>query len=111
MDIFFDRLYSTLQLILGYHLFTNLTVAELIKLFVLFGVVILIERLLRRYFTLRLLKRTHLEPSLQYAVGKIIGYCFLALGFYISFQMAHIDLSSLAIVAGAVGVGLGFGLQ
>jgi hypothetical protein len=47
----------------------------------------------------------------KYAVGKMIGYCFLALGFYISFQMAHIDLSSLAIIAGAVGVGLGFGLQ
>ena len=111
MDTFFDRLYNALQLILSYHLFTNLTVAELIKLFVLFGVVIIVERLLRRYFTMRLLKRTHLEPSLQYAVGKIIGYCFLALGFYISFQMAHIDLSSLAVVAGAIGVGLGFGLQ
>ena len=90
METFFDRLYSIVHAVVGYHLFTNLTVGELLKLFVLFGVVILLERLLRRYFTMRLLKRTHLEPALQYAVGKIIGYCFLALGFYISFQMAHI---------------------
>ena len=111
MEIFFDKFYHIFQLVVDYHLLKELTVGDLLKLFVLFGVVILIEQFLRRYFFLRLLKRTHLEPSLQYAVGKMIGYCFLALGFYVAFQMAHIDLSSLAIVAGAVGVGLGFGLQ
>ncbi|MBI3853632.1 MAG: mechanosensitive ion channel family protein [Verrucomicrobia bacterium] len=111
MDDFFNKLFDVLRSILDYHLFKALTVADLIKLFVLFGVVIVVERFLRRHFTLRLLKRSHFEPSLQYALGKIMGYCFLALGFYISFQMANIDLSSLAIVAGAVGVGLGFGLQ
>jgi small-conductance mechanosensitive channel len=89
----------------------SLTVGDLIMLVVILVAVIVAERLLRRYFVLRLLQRTHLEPSLQYAVGKIIGYCFLALGFYIAFQKVIPGLSSLAVVASAVGVGLGFGLQ
>jgi small-conductance mechanosensitive channel len=89
----------------------GLTIGDLIVLVLVLAAVVLAERILRRYFVLRLLKRTHLEPSLQYAVSKIIGYCFLALGFYIAFQKVIPELSSLAVVAGAVGVGLGFGLQ
>jgi small-conductance mechanosensitive channel len=52
-----------------------------------------------------------LEPALQFAVGRIIGYTIMVLGFYIACIMVGINLSSLAVLAGAVGVGLGFGLQ
>jgi small-conductance mechanosensitive channel len=48
---------------------------------------------------------------LQYAVGKIAGYLFMTVGFYVALKLVGIDLSSLAVVAGAIGVGLGFGLQ
>jgi small-conductance mechanosensitive channel len=57
------------------------------------------------------LRRTHLNPALQFTLARIFGYLLLALGFYISFQTVGVNLSSLAILAGAVGVGLGFGLQ
>ena len=48
---------------------------------------------------------------MQFAVARVIGYALLALGFYISLQMVGVNLSSLAVLAGAVGVGFGFGLQ
>ena len=48
---------------------------------------------------------------MQYAVGKIAGYLFIAVGFYVALKVIGIDLSSLAFLAGAIGVGLGFGLQ
>src|SRR5437867_6174634 len=90
---------------------SGITVASLLLLIVLFGAVILAERLFRRHFLTRVLRRTHLAPALQFTLGRVLGYCLLALGFYISFQVVGINLSSLAILAGAVGVGLGFGLQ
>jgi len=90
---------------------THLTLIGLFTLLLLFALVFLLELLLRRYFILRLLHKTHLDPTLQFAVGRIIGYGVMALGFYIAFQMVGINLSSLAVLAGAVGVGLGFGLQ
>jgi small-conductance mechanosensitive channel len=104
---------ATLQRILEYPLLprSGITVASLLILIVLFGVVIVVERLVRRHFVSRLLRRTHLNPALQFTLARIFGYLLLALGFYVSFQTVGVNLSSLAILAGAVGVGLGFGLQ
>jgi small-conductance mechanosensitive channel len=89
----------------------QLTVLDLLKLVVLLALVLVLERYLRRVVAGWLLRRTKFEPSLQYAIGKISGYAFIALGFYVALTMSGINLSSLALVAGAVGVGLGFGLQ
>ena len=90
---------------------SHLTLTGVFTLILLFGAVFFCEHLLRRYFILRLLKRTHLEPALQFALGRIIGYVVMALGFYIALLVVGINLSSLAVLAGVVGVGLGFGLQ
>src|SRR6266436_4700216 len=83
----------------------DLTFTSLFKFSCLVFLVFVGERLLRRYLVRRFLQQTHLEPSLQYAVGKIAGYIFIALGFYLALKMVGIDLSSLAVVAGAIGVG------
>jgi small-conductance mechanosensitive channel len=90
---------------------SGITVASLLALVLLFGLVVLAERVVRRYFVTRLLRRTHLEPAMQFALARVIGYALLGLGIYISLQMVGVNLNSLAFVAGAVGVGLGFGLQ
>ena len=90
---------------------SQFTAFDIIKLLVLLGGVLLAEYSLRRYFVTRVLKRTRLDPPLQFAVAKIGGYLFIALGFYISLQVVGINLTSLAVVAGAIGVAVGFGLQ
>jgi small-conductance mechanosensitive channel len=106
---------QSLREILGYRLFklgdTYLTVSGLIQLVVLLGLVLVLELALRRYFIKRLLQRTRLDPPLQFAIAKIGGYAFIGLGFYVALQMVGLNLTSLAVVAGAVGVGIGFGLQ
>ena len=104
---------GTVRRILDYPIFpsSGITVASLVVLVLLFALVILAERVFRRCFVTRLLRRTHLEPAMQFALARVIGYGLLGLGFYVSLQMVGVNLSSLAILAGAVGVGLGFGLQ
>lgn len=90
---------------------TELTLLGIIKFFSLIALVFVTEYFLRRYFILRVLGRTHLDRSLQYAVSKMAGYMIIAVGLYVAFKVVGLDLSSLAVVAGAIGVGLGFGLQ
>ena len=45
------------------------------------------------------------------ALGAIVRYIFISLGVLVILQAAGIDLTSLNVLVGAVGVGLGFGLQ
>ncbi|HTL66909.1 MAG TPA: mechanosensitive ion channel domain-containing protein [Lacunisphaera sp.] len=86
----------------------------LISLFTLvFWIVglVLLNSLLRRLIVQRLLARTRLDPGVRFAVTRIIGYTFMTLGVYVALLVNGVNLSSLAVIAGALGVGLGFGLQ
>jgi len=89
----------------------KLTLVGIIELVFLFVVIVVAEHFVRRHFTLRVLKRTRLDASLQFGIARIMGYIFIGIGFYVALQQTGIDLSSLTVFAGAVGVGLGFGLQ
>jgi len=54
---------------------------------------------------------TDLTPSIQILLGKLIRLTLITLAIVIVFNAVGIDLSALALFSGAVGVGIGFGLQ
>ncbi|MCL5098092.1 MAG: mechanosensitive ion channel [Candidatus Omnitrophica bacterium] len=87
------------------------TVGHLIELAFLLTLVFVGEVLFRRLFLTRVVERTRLRPAVKFAIRQIGRYIFLTLGIYLSLQSVGINLSSLAILAGALGVGVGFGLQ
>jgi small-conductance mechanosensitive channel len=101
--------------VLNYPLLTlgkgELTLGVIIKLVALCALVVIGERLLRHKFTMKVLKRTAFDAALQYAIARISGYIVMLIGFYIALTAVGINLNSLAVVAGAVGIGIGFGLQ
>jgi small-conductance mechanosensitive channel len=90
---------------------TQFTLERILVILVCFALVFVFNLLLRRFVMQRLLKHTRFDSSLQYAIGKITGYIFVALGCYIVLQVNDVNLSSLAVIGAAIGVGLGFGLQ
>ncbi len=89
----------------------TVTIGGILLLVFLFASVIIAERFLQRLLIRRFLSKTRLQLSLQYGLSRILGYALIAIGFYVAFQVAGLDLSSLAIVAASLGVGVGFGLQ
>ena len=52
-----------------------------------------------------------MNPSSVYTIGRIFHYSVLALGFTIGLSTIGIDFTNFALMAGALGVGIGFGLQ
>ena len=63
-----------------------------------------------RRLTRRVLSR-QLDHATAYAISRLTYYIVIALGIFIALQTVGVNLSSLAILGGVVGVGLGFGLQ
>jgi small-conductance mechanosensitive channel len=72
---------------------------------------LLLSRMVRHLLRTRVLARTKLDVGQQYAISRIVSYIVLVLGLLIGVETMGVNLSSLTVVAGALGVGIGFGLQ
>ncbi|HET9904906.1 MAG TPA: DUF3772 domain-containing protein [Xanthobacteraceae bacterium] len=68
-------------------------------------------RVAQRWLQARFLPMTGLEPSLQLSIATIFGYLGVITGIALALGALGIDLQKIAIVAGALSVGIGFGLQ
>src|SRR5215212_5417933 len=87
---------------------------SLIQVFLLIGLLVSvfwISSRTKRFLFNRYLVRSGLDRSLQYAIAQIISNLVLVFGIFIVLDNAGIHLGALAVFAGAVGVGVGFGLQ
>ena len=72
---------------------------------------LLITRLIREDLTKRLLPGTGLDPGIQNSISIGVNYFGITLTVLLAISAGGLSLSSLLIVAGALGVGIGFGLQ
>jgi small-conductance mechanosensitive channel len=59
----------------------------------------------------RIQKVEELTPSLRVLLGKVLRITFVVFAAMIAMQSLNIDLTALTVLSGAVGVGIGFGLQ
>jgi small-conductance mechanosensitive channel len=66
---------------------------------------------LKKWFVYKLLGKTSLELGVRIAMGTIFRYLMMVIGFMLILQFLGVDLSGFTIIASALGVGVGFGLQ
>ena len=59
----------------------------------------------------RVLARRRLAQATLYALDRLLNYTILTIGILIGLSAIGIDFTTFAVLAGALGVGIGFGLQ
>jgi small-conductance mechanosensitive channel len=87
---------------------------SLLQIFLLVALVIAvfwISSRTKHFLFNRLLAQSGLDRSLQYAIAQIVSNIVLVVGIFIVLENTGIHLAALTVFAGAVGVGIGFGLQ
>ena len=70
-----------------------------------------ISRIIRKGLQDEVLPRTRLDIGARASLVNVVIYSLWVLAIYTGINILGIDLSSLAFMAGALGIGIGFGLQ
>ncbi|MEJ2052045.1 MAG: mechanosensitive ion channel, partial [Calditrichota bacterium] len=89
----------------------NISLGDVLAFLFTIWLSILISRFIRFVFDEDVYPRLHLSRGVPATISLLLNYSIIALGFLAAISAAGMDLSRLAILAGALGVGIGFGLQ
>lgn len=82
-------------------------IGAIVVLLAAFGLSMVMRRMLVRFGK----RRPSTNQAALYTVSRLMHYLLLVVGFLIALNVAGVPLSQFAVFAGAIGVGLGFGLQ
>src|SRR3954447_10546998 len=89
----------------------SVSLIQILLLVILLMLVFWISSKTKRFLFTRFLANSGLDRSLQYAVSQIVANAVLVIGIFVVLENTGIHLGALTVFAGAVGVGVGFGLQ
>ncbi|MBF0382790.1 MAG: mechanosensitive ion channel [Magnetococcales bacterium] len=89
---------------------TPIHVSDLILLIFLVSAFVWLSQIVRQ-FTFRMMSRKVSDVGIRHSLSVFAQYGVVILGFLFTLRYMGIDLTNLAILAGALGVGMGFGLQ
>ena len=83
----------------------------LVQGLVILGALISLARFFTATTTTRVKANQDISPSMQVLIVKGVQIAFYGAAFFLGVRALGIDLTGLAVLSGAIGVGLGFGLQ
>ncbi len=90
---------------------TPLSLWVILKALLILLAFVLISRMLQAYLDYRVYPALGVDAGPGYAVNTIIRLAFLAVGLLIALNTVGVDLGFFLVFAGAIGVGIGLGLQ
>jgi small-conductance mechanosensitive channel len=90
---------------------TRITALSVINFILLVALLFTLAMWLSATIERRMHKTSYLSPSMRVGLSKFSKFFLIGLSFFIALDAVGIDLTALTVFGGALGVGLGFGLQ
>ena len=90
---------------------TRISVLSVLNFIVLSAVLFTLAMWLSNYVERRVRASKHLNASLQVGLAKFLKFFLIAMAILVALDAVGINLTALTVFGGALGVGLGFGLQ
>lgn len=90
---------------------TRITLLAVLKSIIIITLLLALSHFTARLAEQRLRRNTSLTPSAQVLIGKIVKIFLIGCALLFGITLSGIDLSAFAIFGGALGLGIGFGLQ
>lgn len=106
-------LFATIrQLFIGFQVGSiTISLSTLLAGLVVFLIGLVVTRTVQNWLDTRFLPTTRLDSGLRNSIRTSFGYVGMIIAATLAFGYAGLDLSNIAIVAGALSVGIGLGLQ
>ncbi|MGB3656213.1 MAG: mechanosensitive ion channel domain-containing protein [Rivularia sp. (in: cyanobacteria)] len=102
---------ARIQFSLTSDIFKDFAVTDILVLIGLFLGLMILSGAVTNVLRSRILRVLRISRGAQEVIAIVFKYTFIGIGSVVLLQIVGIDLSSLAILASALGVGIGFGFQ
>jgi small-conductance mechanosensitive channel len=89
----------------------TISLADILVAIAVFVIALTLTRMIQRILNERVFPQTDLDTGVKNSLSTGLGYLGLTIALALSIATVGIDLSNVAIIAGALSVGIGFGLQ
>jgi len=89
----------------------TITPGSVITIVLIIYTTLLVSRALRSFLLQESLPRHKVEKGVQLSIARLVHYAIMTLGFIVLLRVLGFGLNQITILGGALGVGIGFGLQ
>ncbi|MBF9032952.1 mechanosensitive ion channel [Rhodobacterales bacterium HKCCE2091] len=89
----------------------RLSLLTVLQGLVIVAVLLILARFLARATTARIERNEDISPSMRVLAVKFMQVLLYGAAVFVGLRLVGVDLTGLAVLSGAIGVGLGFGLQ
>ncbi len=89
----------------------HVTLWTILYFFILLFLLFYVTAKVKKWLIYNILSKSKLDLGVRIAIGTIFRYSIIFIGILVVLQTVGIDLSTITVLAGALGVGIGFGLQ
>jgi potassium-dependent mechanosensitive channel len=89
----------------------SISIGDVLAFGITVAAAFLLSGLIRFTLNEEIYPRAHIPSGAAYASSRLLHYTVLTLGFLVGLALLGVDLTKISVLAGAFGVGIGFGLQ